>query len=280
MKTLGNLTFILNNNKCNKKCPFCIAKASNKIYNKTTKYSNEFNFKQLEIILKKFEEQNCKFNRFVLSGNGEPSLYEYKQLQGIVNMIYKHQNLFNGFRIHTSGNIFFEKEKFELFNNISNIEFNILRISLKDQEDIKILKYKKNYLETKEFYNAKRVKCDIALTNILNIQNFYSELIHFINENESIKVIRLKELLCPEDSSKEKQWIKNHKLTTEQINKINNSITLDKNNIFDKKIGEKYYYGNEKIKFIYGETGNFKYYDNDFIISNNNLMNYQEEVLI
>ena len=276
MKIFGNLTFILNNRSCNKQCPFCIAKGSNKIYNKIN-INNEFD--RLEQILSKLEEENIKINRFVLSGNGEPSLYEYAELQKIVFSICRYKKLFKGIRIHTSGNIFFEKQKFELFNNLPNVEFNILRISLNNEEDMKILKYEKNYLETKEFGNAKNVKCDIALTNILNKSNFYSDLIEFVNKNKSVKIIRLKELLCSENDSKEKDWIIDHKLTVNEVEKIKNSIILDKQNILEEKVGEKYFYNNEKIRIIYGETGDFKYYNKDLIISNNCLMNYQEEVM-
>lgn len=53
--------------------------------------------------------------------------------------------MFNGIRFHTSGNIFYDEEKFNLFNNIENIEFNILRVSLNSKEDMKILGYNIKY---------------------------------------------------------------------------------------------------------------------------------------
>lgn len=53
--------------------------------------------------------------------------------------------MFNGIRLHTSGNIFYDEEKFNLFNNIENIEFNILRVSLNSKEDMKILGYNIKY---------------------------------------------------------------------------------------------------------------------------------------
>ncbi len=45
----------------------------------------------------------------------------------------------------------------------------------------------------------------------------------------------------------------------------------------NSKSGEKVIYENQKNKLIYGASGDFKYYNNDFIISNNRLMNYNEE---
>lgn len=277
MKTLGNLTFILSKNKCNKSCPFCIAKSSNKLYNKDIILEDEFS--RLEQILIKLESENIVFNRFVLSGNGEPSLYSLEELAKIVYTIKKHEKMFNGFRIHTSGNIFFEDDKFSLFNELPNIEYNIFRISFNNEEDKKILKYTRNYLNTELFKLAKKVKCDVALTKNLNLQTFYNDLINFTNNNHSIKTIRLKELLIPNNICKEREWILKTKLDVSQIDEIKRSIVFDKNNILNKIIGEKYYYNNKNIEIIYGESGNYKYYKNDLIIFNNHLLKYNEEVI-
>lgn len=105
---LGNLTLITTRNICNKNCPFCIAKSAGKVYNKTIVNIDEF--RDFENILQKLDKKNIRFNRFVLSGNGEPSFYEYEQILTIVKSIKKHINIFNGVRIHTSGNIFFDEK--------------------------------------------------------------------------------------------------------------------------------------------------------------------------
>ncbi len=42
VKNLGNLTLIMNQSQCDKKCPFCIAKASGKIYNQANVHDDEF----------------------------------------------------------------------------------------------------------------------------------------------------------------------------------------------------------------------------------------------
>lgn len=60
MKILGNLTFILNNKSCNKQCPFCIAKGSNKIYNKINIYgeTGDFKYYNKDLII----SNNCLMN--------------------------------------------------------------------------------------------------------------------------------------------------------------------------------------------------------------------------
>ena len=99
------------------------------------------------------------------------------------------------------------------------------------------------------------------------------------NNNHSIKTIRLKELLIPNNICKEREWILKTKLDVSQIDEIKRSIVFDQNNILNKIIGEKYYYNNKNIEIIYGESGNYKYYKNDLIIFNNHLLKYNEEVI-
>lgn len=240
---LGNLTLITTRNTCNRNCPFCIAKSTGKIYNEAVEHKNEFlNF---ENILKNLENNNIRFNRFVISGNGELSFYSIEEITFIIESIKRHIHMFNGVRLHTSGNIFYNEQKFNLFNNIKNIEFDILRVSLNSKKDMKILRYDKDYTKTKLFKLAKKIKLDIALTNIIKYEKFAKELNEYVENYPNIKTIRLKELLF------------DYK--------------------FSSKSDEKVIYENQKNKLIYGASGDFKYYKNDFIIFNNRLMKYNEE---
>lgn len=273
MIELGNLTLITTKNICNKNCPFCIAKGAGKIYNETIESKNEFlNFEE---ILTNLENNDIRFNRLVISGNGEPSFYEIEQILLIVETIKRHINMFNGIRLHTSGNIFYNEEKFNLFNNIENIEFNILRVYLNNKEDMKILGYNKDYTNTKLFELAHNIKLDIALTNILNCDKFVRELTTFVKNYSNIKTIRLKELLCGKKDTSQTKWIKEHKLEKEKVDIILDELLL--NYKLSCKLGEKIVYENARNKLIYGASGDFKYYNNDFIISNNRLLNYNEE---
>lgn len=270
---LGNLTLITTRNTCNKNCPFCIAKSAGKIYNEIIEIKDEFvNF---ENILKNLENNDMRFNRLVISGNGEPSFYSFEEMRLIIETIKRHKNMFNGIRIHTSGNIFFDEEKFNLFNNIENIEFDILRVSLNSKKDMEILRYDKDYTKTKLFKIAKKIKLDIALTNIIKYEKFAKELNGYIENYPNIKIIRLKELLCGKEDTSQTKWIKEHKLEKEKIEIILKELLFDYK--LNSKSGEKVIYENQKNKLIYGASGDFKYYKNDFIISNNRLMNYNEE---
>ena len=273
MIELGNLTLITTMNICDKRCPFCIAKSSGKIYNETIESKDEF--LKLEDILQNLENNGVKFNRLVISGNGEPSFYETEQILSIVETIKKHINMFKGIRIHTSGNIFYNQEKFNLFNSIDNIEFNILRVSLNSKKDMKILGYNKDYTNSRLFKLANNIKLDIALTKILEYDNFAKELKQFFENNQNIKTVRIKELLCGKEDTLQTKWIKKHKLEKEKRDIIIDELLMNYN--FNCKLGEKVIFENGKNKLIYGASGGFKYYNSDLIISNNRLMNYNEE---
>lgn len=168
----------------------CIAKSAGKIYNETIDSKNEF--KNFEVILQNLENNDIRFNRLVISGNGEPSFYKIEEIALIIETIKRHINMFNGIRLHTSGNIFYNELKFNLFNNIENIEFDILKVSLNSKKDMKILRYDKDYTNTKLFKLARSIKLDIALTNILKYEKFAKELNEYIENYPNIKIIRLK----------------------------------------------------------------------------------------
>ena len=214
----------------------------------------------------------------VISGNGEPSFYNIKEIEFIIETIKRHINMFNGIRLHTSGNIFFNEEKFNLFNNIENIEFDILRVSLNSKKDMEILRYDKDYIKAKLFKLAKKIKLDIALTNIIKYEKFAKELNGYIENYPNIKIIRLKELLCGKEDTSQTKWVKEHKLEKEKIEIIVKELLFDYK--LNSKSEEKVIYENQKNKLIYGASGDLKYYKNDFIISNNRLMNYNEEDII
>jgi len=211
----------------------------------------------------------------VISGNGEPSFYNIEKIALIVETIKRHINMFNGIRLHTSGNIFYNEEKFNLFNNIENIEFDILKVSLNSKKDMEILRYDKDYTNTKLFKLAKNIKLDIALTNILKYEKFAKELNDYIENYPNIQVIRLKELLCGKENTSQSKWVKEHRLEKSNIEIILKELLV--NYKLNSKSGEKVIYENQKNKLIYGASGDLKYYNNDFIISNNRLMNYNEE---
>lgn len=59
---------------------------------------------------------------------------------------------------------------------------------------------------------AKNIKIDIALTNILEHENFVEELKKYIDKYPNIKNVRLKELLCGKEDTSQTKWINDHRL--------------------------------------------------------------------
>jgi len=98
-----NFIVTLSSYKCDKNCPFCIAKM-----NMLHKTREDLNLLKNELI--KLQSSNYKFKSCVISGNGEPSLYDYEFLVELKELL-EQSRLFQKYRIQSSGNIFFEKEK-------------------------------------------------------------------------------------------------------------------------------------------------------------------------
>lgn len=213
MYKLGNLTIVLPSYNCDKNCPFCIAK-NNKKFN-----GEKEDFVSLANQLKKLKENGFKFDRIVLSGNGEPSLYSIEELKEYAKIIKENEGLFDRLRVHTSGNIFWEKEKFELFNNlVSNVEFDVLRLAINASKDMRFLGYNRDYTQSELFKRAKKIKIDIALTKNLESEDF-SELIEkLIDANNNIGIIRLKNLMSGEnEQSKQATWVKKNKMMQKEF---------------------------------------------------------------
>ena len=252
---LNNLTLVLGSYKCDKDCPYCIAKANHK-------FENLDNIEDLDNTFKQLKDNLVSFNRFVISGNGEPSLYDYSSLLKIRELIIKYKGIFKNFRIHSSGNIFFENNKFELFNGMLPFEYEVLRVSFDSKVDMDILGYKSNYLETLNFMNCNNIKCDIALTDYLNINSIKEDVYNFLILNPSIKTLRFKKLLPGDCLSEKRNWVVKHTLSDNDINRIINKLELEnKSGMYKSRDG----------LIIYTKSGN---YDKDLVINNGLLKDY------
>ncbi len=254
---LNNLTLILGSYICDKNCPYCIAKNNQK-------FVTNDNIESLNEILSELEKNDLKFKRFVLSGNGEPSKYTYEQLKFILFKLESHPELFESLRVHSSGNIFSEPKKFDLFNSSElDTEIEVLRVSFDSKVDMEVLGYNIDYLQTPEFRRCKGIKCDITLTDYLEIGNIKNELEKFMNENPSISKIRFKKLMIGDfDDTKQAIWVRNHLLNDEEIKKILNSLNLVCN-------GEVY--TSEDGVIVYKPVGD---YDTDIVINNGEIKDY------
>lgn len=206
---LKDYVFVLENYKCNKNCPYCIAKM-----NKVKLPAFEKQLENLKEELKNYQEKNINFAHFILSGNGEPSLYSYDELKQIKEIV-ESSNVFQDYRIQTSGNIFFEEDKLNLFNNWLK---EITVASADSKEDKAFYNYDKAYLTTKSFLEQKRIRINIVLLkrnfpNILDIIATYAKL-------NCVETIALKILDNPIPDTKEGQWISKNALSYNEITTI------------------------------------------------------------
>lgn len=257
-----NLTLILKSYKCDKNCPFCIAKMNNRFKEEPDNIDN------IDKILNTLDGYNYKFKRFVISGNGEPSQYSNEDFSKILDEISKHKNMFETLRIHSSGNIFLENEKIEKIKETDmKTEILVSRISLDDSIDQKILGYKTNYFELESFKQMENISLDVLLTKYLDIENIKIDLEKFLNKSQNIKKVRFKALV--ENSEKDsvyKSWVKDARISKEDFENVKSKFEEYKN------IGE-YKIEDTIIEFT-NQNGNYK---EDYVINGGQLKNYNEE---
>lgn len=267
MYKLGNLTIILSSYNCDKNCPFCIAKNNRKFNNK------EENLKNLVKQLELFRNNDIRFERVVLSGNGEPSLYDLEELKKHAIIFKDNEDLFDGLRVHTSGNIFFEKEKFELFNElISNVEFDVLRVDIDPMSDMQILGYNRDYMKTESFKRARKIKFDIGLTKLLLNDLFPSKLERMLNDNLNIRIIRFKDLMIGErEESVQAKWIKQNRM---RKNEFFNFSKMFLSHFGYTSMNELNLENGSRI--IFENSGN---YPKDVVYSNGLIMDYSQRNL-
>ena len=210
---LKDFVFVLGNYKCNKSCPYCIAKM-----NANTLESFEVELSRLESDICGYKEKGIIFEHFILSGNGEPSLYSEDELKRIKDLV-ETSGLFRDFRIQTSGNLFFEKNKLNLFSNWIK---EITVISFDSKKDKDFYKYSKSYLDSKSFLDTNRIRVNIVLLkeNIDDLKNMIESYTNMSN----VETIALKILDDSNNDTKESNWIKEHSIRHSEIDKIINIV--------------------------------------------------------
>lgn len=216
---LDGLAIFFESFKCDKNCPYCIAKDNIQFLN-----PNE-NFKDLEKIILEFKKNNFTFDKFILSGNGEPSLQDYDVLKNVVDLVVKYKEMFKNLRFYTSGNLFFEQAKFDLINDNFD-QINIMINSLNPEEDMKITKYKKNIWKTPTIKKVKNIKLDISLTKNLDLNALSYDIERKLKDFPNIKKIKLKRLKSHNMPTKQKQWIDENSLSEQVIDNIREQFKL------------------------------------------------------
>ena len=175
---------IMSSFKCDKNCPYCTAKIT-----KWPAAKDQVNL--LEQHFKKLRDIGINFRYFILSGNGEPSLYDIGTLKTICNAT-RAVNIFDEKRIQSSGNIFFEPKKLDLFKHDFMIE--ITRTHFDSKQDMQTLGYKRDYIATEAFRNTPNIRLNYVMLKTKSFDEYMTELRRYIDTYPNIKTISLKTL--------------------------------------------------------------------------------------
>lgn len=199
--------------KCDKNCPYCTAKI--------TKWPViDDKFELLEKKLEYLKENNISFKYFIFCGNGEPSLLKFNDFETIVE-VTRNVNIFEEKRLQSSGNIFYEDKKLDLIKNDFMIE--ITRVSLDSKEDMKVLGYNRDYINTDNFKKAK-IRLNYVLMKDKSFEEYLEEIKKYIEKYPNIITVSLKTLNLntrkDEIDNPYSQWIIENALTKEDTDKI------------------------------------------------------------
>lgn len=268
-KNYDGLAIFFESFSCDKNCPYCIAKDNVQFLNE-----NE-NFAKLEFLLKLFSENNLHFDKFILSGNGETSLQSYETIEKIARIISKYQHLFTIRRFYTSGNLFFDDNKFNLVNKYFD-QINIMVNSLDPVLDMRITGYDKAIWSSNNIKLAKNIKLDISLTKYLDIDNFINDLEDKIKKFPNIKKIKLKRLKYHGNETKQSKWIKENSLSEDDINKLNAKLSQKYSKYTNLK--DSYFKINDDCNLVLNAAGR-KNPTQWIFIKNEKVFNYYDEEL-
>ncbi|MNV42154.1 hypothetical protein D3C71_1338160 [compost metagenome] len=159
-------------------------------------------------------------------------------------------------RIQSSGNLFLNDSKFELFKDWI---IEVTRVSHDFKTDSKILKYKHDYMSTDNFKKA-----NIRMNMVL-LKNCEETLVKDINDyfkNSNIQTIALK-MLDKYADTKQDAWIENNGFSYKEIDKI---ITILNNNFnyIGQEFQNKFWEVNDKKISLYcnDNYNNDKTYEN------------------
>ena len=265
MKYLDGLAIFLESFKCDKNCPYCIAKDNVKFVNK------DENFDKLEETLERLQQSGYRFSKFILSGNGEPSLYPLETIKYITSCVLKYKDMFDVIRFYTSGNLFFDDEKFNYVNENFD-QINIMINSFDHKKDMLITRYNKNIWETGNFKKAKFIKLDISLTDNLDTKHLIEDIMQITQKHKNIHKVKLKSLKYTDtEKTQQSKWIKEHNLDILQREKILNKL---KTNF--KQQTECMYIINDDCKLVMNPL-NRKIFAKWLVIKNGKVFNYFEK---
>jgi hypothetical protein len=200
------LTIIFSSFKCDKNCPFCTAKI--------TKWPVRPDC--LELLDKKLlwlQRSNFRFKYLIISGNGEPSFYSLSDLALLIRAIEKYRNMFQQLRIQTSGNLFRQPDKWELFAH--GYVYEVSRVAVNNALDMTTLHYDYDYTSASCFPHSPLWLNYITAKNITSKQ-IKNDFDYYI-DRFSIKLINAKLMnlntLDGSTNNRYSQWIRENSLT-------------------------------------------------------------------
>ncbi len=264
--------------KCDKNCPYCTAKIT-----KWPVVDNKFEL--LEEKLKYLRDNNINFRYFIFCGNGEPSLLEFNDFKTIVEAT-RNVNIFDEKRLQSSGNIFYEDKKLDLIKNDFIIE--ITRVSLDSKEDMKILGYKRDYINTDNFKKAK-IRLNYVLMKNKSFNEYFDEIKRYIEKYPNIVTVSLKTLNLntrkDEIDNPYSQWIIENALTKDDTDKIIEFMNSNANFVTsDEKFFDRFEWNYNGVpitfyakKLDYGYS-NIVYYGGELVDYHLNKINIAKEI--
>ncbi len=220
--------------KCDKNCPYCTAKI--------TKWPTVDNHLELlEEKLKYLKKKGITFRYFIFCGNGEPSLVSLDDFKRVVDAT-RNVNIFDEKRLQSSGNIFYEDEKFNYIKDDFIIE--ITRTYLDSIKDMKTLGYKRDYINSKNFRKAK-IRLNYVLMKNKSFEDYLAEIKQYIDLYPNIKTVSLKTLnLNTKDNNINNpysKWILDNALTKNDADKIIGFMSNNTNFVVsDEKFFDRY----------------------------------------
>lgn len=224
-----NYIYTLKSYKCNKKCPYCITKILRR--------REKEDWKQLPEMLAKLKAEGKVFSEFVLSGNGETSNYPI-QVLAFIKTAAEESGMFTGFRIQTSGKLFFERSKLLLFKDWYK---EITIVSTNPTEDMAILKYKRDYMTLAA--KTPRTRCNIVLTKNQRWKQMVFDMIK-VHDTVALKIL-----------DGENKWINENAIPWSQSNQIVGKMNDSFGGFVYDSVSRRYwwYYKDKPITMSFGK---------------------------
>ena len=217
---MDSFAILFDSFRCNRNCPYCIAKNDHKF-----DFDCKENYDNLDKIFEGFRKENIHFKRAVFFGNGEPTLYPYSILKKCFDSIIANKDLFGEIEFYTSGLIFEDIKKFNLFNDSITkygikTTFVICMASLDLEKDREILGQKNKYFN-EQFERAHNIKLSLCLTSFLNLDTLRKDLLDIATKYPNIKIFYFKKLRPGhKTTTPQYKWVKKYAFDKEQILKV------------------------------------------------------------